>query len=327
MINKVVRRIKASYSDFRKYSSNFSISYGFWRMITIMLAGGYSKKLTNYAWRKRHEFVCEYLFDRYGHILSELEEMDIKGESSLETPKYIWVSWWQGMENAPELVKSCYKNLLQKKEDAQVFLITKDNFHQYVSIPDYILKKVEIGTISMAALSDILRASLLERWGGVWLDATIYLSRPLEKECFNSYFYTARKKKETIDFISNYKWTGFFIAGNKKFPLWRFLRKFYLEYWEKENHIIDYLLPDYAIHLAYSNIPSIKKYMDMVPFNNVKIDDLIAVFDQAYDEREYEQICNSDTFVFKLGYREEQYLQKKTKEGKDTFYSVVLGIK
>ena len=61
---------------------------------------------------------------------------------------FIWVFWAQGFENAPELVKACYKNLINHNGKA-VRAITLGNIHEYVSIPNYISAKVKKGTISL----------------------------------------------------------------------------------------------------------------------------------------------------------------------------------
>ena len=50
--------------------------------------------------------------------------------------------------------------------------LTKNNFKQYIELPDYIEKKFEKGKISMAHFSDLLRISLLAKWGGMWIDST-----------------------------------------------------------------------------------------------------------------------------------------------------------
>lgn len=71
----------------------------------------------------------------------------------------IWVCWLQGIEQAPDIVKKCYKRLTAL-ENHRIIVITNDNFEDYVNIPEYILDKYNKGIISPTHFSDILRAKI-----------------------------------------------------------------------------------------------------------------------------------------------------------------------
>ena len=88
----------------------------------------------------------------------------------------IWVCWLQGKDNMPEVVKLCYDNLLNKIKDKEIVLITFENLKNYVEIPDYIYKKYQEGKILPAHFSDIVRCALLSKYGGMWIDSTIFVT-------------------------------------------------------------------------------------------------------------------------------------------------------
>ena len=44
---------------------------------------------------------------------------------------YVWVFWWQGEDQMPELVKKCYQSLKRQLYDKKIVLITKDNINDY----------------------------------------------------------------------------------------------------------------------------------------------------------------------------------------------------
>lgn len=86
----------------------------------------------------------------------------------------VWICWFQGIENAPDIVKKCVDSIKKNINDREIVIITKENYSKYVTLPDYIIDKWEKGIISNAHFSDILRIELLIEHGGLWLDATTY---------------------------------------------------------------------------------------------------------------------------------------------------------
>ena len=95
----------------------------------------------------------------------------------------IWIYWNTGMENAPEIIKKCYESVL-KYGKRQVIVLSEKNMGEYVQLPKTIEKKKKEGSISLAAYADLMRFSLLSYYGGIWIDATVYLTDYLSEEIF-----------------------------------------------------------------------------------------------------------------------------------------------
>lgn len=80
-----------------------------YRIVTeILNLFGYSNR--NIAGLEIKNKVYQYLDKNYSRKIGEFlykkaEECDASGD------KYIWICWFQGMENAPELVKRCYASV------------------------------------------------------------------------------------------------------------------------------------------------------------------------------------------------------------------------
>ena len=90
-----------------------------------------------------------------------------------DLPKVIWFLWLQGYDAAPLVVRKCHESWLRHNPEWQVIFLDENN------IPDYIsLKRVEA---TKQAFSDILRINLLAKYGGVWVDATCFCTRPLDE--------------------------------------------------------------------------------------------------------------------------------------------------
>ena len=97
--------------------------------------------------------------------------------------KRVWTCWWQGEKAAPDIVKACWQSQWENiPEDAEHIIITKDNYAEYITIPDYIMDRFQNGENMIAHLADFIRACLLYRYGGVWLDSTVLLLDVLPEE-------------------------------------------------------------------------------------------------------------------------------------------------
>jgi hypothetical protein len=174
----------------------------------------------------------------------------------------IWICWWQGMEQMPDVVRACYNSIIKHAQGHPIRIITKDNFREFVSIPAHIMEKFNSGIISITHLSDILRFSLLYEHGGIWLDATMFAMRDFTVA--GKPFFTLRGSYKT-DTPSKARWTGFCIGGVKHNMFFLYMKEIFNLYWKTHDEMIDYLLIDYIIAMAYDSIPQIKSMLEGVP--------------------------------------------------------------
>jgi mannosyltransferase OCH1-like enzyme len=114
---------------------------------------------------------------KYKYVIDDFDnehKEDIEKTKSHE--RKIWMCWMQGLENAPELVRQCYKQIKKNITDREIVLITEENIDEYVSFPSYIQEKYKKGIISHTHFSDLLRIELLCKYGGTWIDSTVFCS-------------------------------------------------------------------------------------------------------------------------------------------------------
>ena len=93
-------------------------------------------------------------------------------------PKKIWILWFQGFEDAPRVVQKCYQTWIDLNPEWEVVLLDETNVGEYVDLDPYTARQP---LMEKTALADIFRAKLLEKYGGVWVDATCYCRRPLDE--------------------------------------------------------------------------------------------------------------------------------------------------
>ncbi len=225
-----------------------------------------------------------------------------------EVPLPVWTLWWDGEENAPPCVKLAIHS--QRKHFARpeyVYrVLTKETYAQYAKIDPAALARFEQGEMSLTHLSDVIRCTLLCRHGGLWLDATVYMSGPLDRASLAADFYTVRKTtypQNRRALIPAGRWACYALRCRPGDPLMAFLTAAYAIYWRKFADVPDYYLLDEMIDAAYRLIPKVKQMIDSVPVNNERIFDLYAMRNDAYLPEKVELVMRGNR-LHKLSYKD-----------------------
>ena len=87
--------------------------------------------------------------------------------------------WIQGLDEAPKVVKSCYRSWVDRNPNWDVRMLDLKTCSEYFDIE----KTIGNGRkdVSMAHLADIVRINLIADHGGVWVDATCFCVKPLDE--------------------------------------------------------------------------------------------------------------------------------------------------
>ena len=94
----------------------------------------------------KHRCVFSYLERDFSYLIDRYKDKPLG--AVVPEHRYIWVMWWQGEQAAPELVRMCIDSIRRNANGAEVVVITKDNYRDYVDIPDYIIEKHRAGVIA-----------------------------------------------------------------------------------------------------------------------------------------------------------------------------------
>lgn len=231
----------------------------------------------------------------------------------------IWVCWFQGEENMPELVRICYQSIKNNlPEGAKVYLITYKNINHFVSIDEFIQKKYENNEISKAFYSDIIRYLLLRDYGGMWIDSTILVTSQIPKSWFEFPYYTMKMREELCCHEAcRGKWTNFCFSGEKENLIFRYTCDALNYYLEKKSLIPDYVFLDYVLMAGYNNISEMRTTIDSVEWNNDKIWEMKKVLEEPFEQKKYSEIVSNNIF-HKLAHQVEY--QKYTDKNELTFY-------
>lgn len=256
----------------------------------------------DYLYKDR--LLLEWLHENFKDIISDINWKSYVHE---EVPRnddvhYIWI-YWDNPNKMPLVVKQCVDSILLKNKNSKVNIISEENVNDFVEIPPIIRKKYKQGIISKTHFSDVVRVSLLLKYGGVWVDATLYMVHSIPECIWKKQFYTVTPKLETpYKVISHGRWAVFFLACQPGSELMRLTLMMMIEYWKKYDELFDYLWIDYFWAYFQKRSGSIAKLFSSVPSNNLHCLDINIA--QAYSENNLEALINrDDTLFYKLSYK------------------------
>jgi len=171
--------------------------------------------------------------------------------------KIIWQYWGQGVirDNLPEIIQICFDSVDKYKGDYEIIRLSDDTIKDFLYLPDFVFDKKKNSAFNRTFFSDLLRLALLKTYGGVWLDATVFLSGSIPKEYFDADYFVYQRdnnepNKKYWESTYAYYWgwypdfkvrmlTSIFFAhkGSKVVSILFDLMMFY---WKTHNDIIDY---------------------------------------------------------------------------------------
>ena len=277
--------------------------------------------------RKLHapiEFQRKFNAFRHNRIKKKLHDYLVNAEYqdksiSNGNSKYIWVFWAQGYDSMPDLVLKCIETVKKNNGNAQVILLTAENFEKYATLPKWVVNKFRNGIISPMYFSDALRFNLLKNYGGLWLDATDFVIDEITDDYFSDLCTVSGLSDDEHFFIAEGRWHTALFGGAKNHPLFQFMDSFFSNYWKENDESVDYFMTDYALEYAYqNNIGNFREYIDL---NKGKIDpqfvDLQPHLNDLFNSEQWNSYIK-DTKIFKLTYK------MKLKKSNDTFYNFLI---
>lgn len=292
---------------FRRYGMKFALSRGIFLANPFHLVKDYENKKILY-YRKIYPMV-----ERTYFCARDTEPKGlVYGTAGCKNP--IWMYWKQGLESAPAIVRQCVRSVQKYAEDP-VILLSDRNMEKYVRFPAYVTEKMRCGKLSAAAYSDLLRLSLLERFGGTWIDATVYLTGPLPGYITKSPLFAFQ---DTFGLIENpARYSNWMLHAEKGDPVIRKTRNVAFEYWKRESYSIDYLISYLIFTIAAAETPEAAK---QIPFaSSVYTGLMLKELDQPYREETYRHITEMSS-IHKLTYK----LKGKVLETEGNLYQRIM---
>ena len=221
---------------------------------------------------------------------------DVSEEACLhQEARRIFSIWLQGEEQAPALVKACYRSM-RAHAGCEVAVLDEKTLSDWISLPPYIMEKWKSGRMKPAHFTDICRIELLYRHGGVWMDATDYLPAPLPEWLWKEDFFVFRGGdvyRGSYSFIQNC-----FIRGAKGAYLLKVWREAVFAYWSHEEKAVDYFVHQMLFGFSVGKNPrAAELFASMPQYTQDPTHELwFVAADQPYDAQHFDTICAGALF-------------------------------
>lgn len=175
--------------------------------------------------------------------------------------KNIFICWFQGFDNAPEIVQQCLRSWTYYNSTTwNIIKLDNSNLGQYIQLDKFIDPQKQ-SEISINHLSDIIRIMILNRYGGVWVDATTFCNTSLDQwlePLIQSGFFAFERPNNEILIAS---WFMYSEPGNYITSEWERLT---LEAFN-QNTQHPYLIIHYLFNYLYNNDKKFKEIFDTIP--------------------------------------------------------------
>ncbi|MCR2793187.1 capsular polysaccharide synthesis protein [Microbacterium sp. zg.Y625] len=168
----------------------------------------------------------------------------------------VYCYWDAGVDQAPELVRACIDRVREVHPDARV--LDAAGIRELIAIPDRVTSV--LAEHHPAHFADYVRVALLEKYGGIWVDATCWLPGPLDEAILTYLDAGVVYPRWTHREIGNW-----FIAAVPGSLVIRLQRVALEMWWEARDDVPDYFLYHRIFETLHSLIPEFRGQWSRVP--------------------------------------------------------------
>lgn len=287
-----------------------------WTVIKAVLRGVITRKTAK-------EIYCSYQGDiiialqrKYHSLMVERLAYYQRDKSDKTKRNIIWFCWLQGLECAPPIVKACYNSLVKNVTGKEIIVIDDINRKDYIQLPEYIERRKKKGQIPPALFADLIRLELLIKYGGSWIDATVYLSDSnYPKEYLDSEFFMFQYRRPgTERYLGISNW---FITSNANNAILKTLRDMLYAYWRDFNCVLEYFIFHRFMDMIASQRQDVfmKMPFGYSPYCHI----LFRHWHEPFDEDKWGELI-SQVYFHKLAHQKDERL----KEGDKNYYDYIL---
>lgn len=190
-------------------------------------------------------YLAKY-FDKHQFEIENIAK-GIKENTSYFSNYPVFVYWGQGIDSAPPIVQACYRKLKKVVPADSLVTLSESNVRNFINIPDYVNR---IRLEHYANYSDYIRVAFLAKYGGAWVDATLFVVDNFYDQLLN---YNQEQSNYSMDgpitvmgsWFRVYKQSShlgerilqaailFWLKNNSEFPMYffiDFLAQYYADY-------------------------------------------------------------------------------------------------
>lgn len=254
--------------------------------------------------KQRYKATREAAMLYLGRYADEIKSIKPEPIDMTPEPEHAFTIWFQGEEQAPPLVKACFRSMRRHLKQ-ELIVLDENTLFDWITLPQFVIDKWREGKIPHTQFSDICRIQLLYQHGGLWFDATDYITAPVPQFIMDEdvfLFRAGKKIRGSYAFIQSC-----FIRGKKGNPLLGIWNQANFIYWKNENSKINYFVHHLLLLLSTHTNEIAKQCIEKMP----RIDqDLTHTLwgEHCMDQYDAEtfRILTKDAFFQKTNYKDKR---------------------
>jgi len=221
-----------------------------------------------------------------------------------KSAEILWQFWTPNkVLGTPDIIKACINTVEKHKGDLQHILVDIKTIQNYAELPGFIYDLYNSGKMKPAHLADLLRIELLHNHGGIWLDATGYMTAEVPKKIRDLdffMFHVMRNGKPVVPYMQNC-----FIRADKNSPLLNGWRELCLVYWKNNDFAVEYFVHQIMFYsMVKKDSEMAKLYAKMPLVDQKETHHYAGRMSAKFDMNEFEKISQT-SFFQKLFYKPE----------------------
>ena len=258
------------------------------------------------------KILTGYFARKYLPAIKNLEQKKI----SIETPEIIWQFWDNPAgQTTPEIVKTSLESVEKFKGNFERKVLNNSTIENYSDLPGYVLDRLKSGQMSYAHFADLLRLNLLKNHGGIWMDATLYMTNFVPNDVIDQDFFvflTGQLTHFPYSFMQNC-----FIRAKKGSFLCEAWYRICVEFWKDKTKKLDYFQHQLMFKsLILNHAAAMNLFNKMPQKSDDEIHQLVGdnLF-KKFDGNEWEKIKKMSFF------QKTTYKAANTANDSDTYFS------
>ncbi len=269
------------------------------------LCGKIQRKFGEDVYDQLAEARVDRYIERYREEIEEeyflLKNQLSKERKETEEGRTVFTMWQQGADCAPMVIKACISSIERFAANMGLKFVVLDdnNIADFVDIPDFITEKYVDGKLGRAHYSDLIRLLVLLRYGGIWVDSSVYIPDKVPEYMVNVFFVFTQSPQ----LREKRKYGNWWIAseaGNE--ILLRTLAHLFV-WWKHEEYAFHY----YIFHIFWNKVIAenehCRQMIDNMPiFITDSTHALVKSFDKEYSEDGW-RVMKQISPVFKCSYK------------------------
>jgi hypothetical protein len=244
---------------------------------------------------------------------------------SVERPETIWQFWDNPAgRKTPAIATASIKTIGRWRGNFDHKVLNFDNIGEYSDLPGVVFDRMRNGRMNFAHFADLLRLNLLKNHGGIWMDATNYMTAPVPQWITDRDFFVF-----LVGNLTHYPYSfmqNFFIRAKKGAFLCGAWYEMCIAYWTKEWKDIEYFQHQLLFKALVERNPIGRKLFAEMP--HVSEDETLQFVGdklfQKFDPDEWEKIRNT-SFFQKVTYKDGPHHIADPAEYPGTYFSKLCG--